>query len=83
MTTSREGREHSKPSGLNYLLTQIIKFQGPHCSGATEARGRRGPSAALAGGSLRLTRAGDSSASYTTLMLSKEASSTLGTVGSF
>lgn len=41
MTTPREGREHSQPSGLNYLLTQIIKFQGPHCSGATQAGGGR------------------------------------------
>lgn len=45
MTTSREGREHSQPSGLNYLLTQIIKFQGPHGSGAAQSRGR--PRAAL------------------------------------
>ena len=83
MTTSREGREHSQPSGLNYLLTQIIKFQGPHCSGATKTRGRPGPSAARAGGSPRLTRSGYSSVIYKILMLSKEASIAHSIVGSF
>lgn len=51
MTTSNKRRESSKPSGLNYLLTQIIKFQGPHGSGATKPSGRLGPDLALAGGS--------------------------------
>lgn len=76
MTTCREGREHSQPSGLNYLLTQIIKFQGPHCSGATKTRGRPGPSSEQVEPSLSCS--GRSSAGHKTLMLSKEAASLTG-----
>lgn len=53
MASSEQG-ECSKPSGLNYLLTQIIKFQRPHGSGATKPRGRLGPGITLAGGSSSL-----------------------------
>lgn len=59
-------RERPKPSGLNYLLTQIIKFQGPHGSGATKPKGRLGLGIALAGGSSSLNQARSSSATHTT-----------------